>query len=134
MVPHCPRTQGVWDEAIKAEGEDAGGTPAAVKCGGVTRQPKADHLLSPYELADRATEVRLRARGRATKALVSGIALVDAALKVERDPMRARATELAKAKRATARGKAKAAKKASPSPRPNSNPARDGPHTGIRLL
>ena len=62
----------------------------------------------------------------ATKVLVSGFALVDAALKAERDPIRAQATELVKAKSATrtARGKAKAAKKASPSPRPN--PAGDG--------
>ena len=48
-----------------------------------------------------------RLRARATKALVTGIALVDAALKVETDPIRARATELVKAK---------------------------GAHTGIRLL
>ena len=86
------------------------------------RQSQVDHLLSWDGLADRVTEVRLRAR--ATKALVSGFALVDAALKVERDPIRARATELVKAKSAKARGKAKAAKKASPSPRPN--PAGDG--------
>ena len=66
----------------------------------------------------------MRLRARATEALVSGIALVDAALKVERDPIRGRATELAKAKGATAPGKAKAAKKASPSPRPH--PAGDG--------
>ena len=87
------------------------------KWGGMTRQSQVDHLLSSDELADRVTEVRLRAR--ATKALVSGFALVDDALKVERDPIRARATELVKAKSAKARGKAKAAKKASPSPRPH---------------
>ena len=117
VVLHCPRTQGVWDEAIKVAGEDAEGGPVAVKWGGVARQSQVGHFLSSNELADRATEVRLRAR--ATKALVSGIALVDAALKVERDPIRVRATELVKAKGATARGKAKAAKKASPSPRPH---------------
>ena len=85
----------------------------AGKWGGMARQPQVGHLPSSNELADRATEVRLRAR--ATKALVTGIALVDAALEVARDPIRARAPELAKAKGATARGKAKAANKASPS-------------------
>ena len=80
--------------------------------------PTVDHLLSSNELADRATEVRLRAR--ATNALVSGMALADAALKVERDPMRVQATALVKAKSATARKKAEAAKKATPSPRPRS--------------
>ena len=89
----------------------------------MARQPQVGHLLGSDELSDRVTEVRLRAR--ATKALVSGFALVDAALKVERDPIRARATELAKAKSATARGKAKAAKKASPSPRAHVHPAGD---------
>ena len=122
VVLHCPRTQGVWDEAIKVAGEDVEGAHVAGKWGGMTRQSQVDHLLSPNELADRVTEVRLRAR--VTKASVSGIALVDAALKVERDPIRVRATELVKAKGATARGNAKAAKTASPSPR--LHPAGDG--------
>ena len=116
VVLHCPQTQGVWDEAIKVAGEDVQGTPVGAKWGGMTRQSQVDHLLSSEELGDRATEVCLRAR--ATKALVTGFALVDASLKVDRDPIRARATELVKAKSAKARGKAKAAKEASPSPRP----------------
>ena len=82
----------------------------------MARQSQMGHLLSSNGLADSATEVRLRAQ--ATKAVVpvsrsgAGIALVDAALKVERDPARGRATDLAKAKCATARGKA--AKKTPP--------------------
>ena len=75
-----------------------------------------DHLLSSNGLADRATEVCLRAR--ATKAIVSGMALADAALKAERDPVRVQATTFVEAKGAAARGKAKAAKQATPSPRP----------------
>ena len=53
-----PRARGVWDEAIRVAGEDAAGTPAAVKWAGMTRQSRVDHLLSSEsnELADRATE------------------------------------------------------------------------------
>ena len=63
VVLHCPRTQRVWDEAIKvAGGRMPRGPPVAGKWGGMTRQPQVDHLLSSNELADRVTEVRLRAR------------------------------------------------------------------------
>ena len=75
----------------------------------MARQSRVDHLLSSNGLADRATGVCLRAQ--ATKAIVSGMALADAALEVERGPIRVQATTLVKAKGATARGKAKAAKR-----------------------
>ena len=88
---HCLRTWGVWDEAIRVAGED----DAPVKWAGMTRQSRLDHLLSSNGLAGRAIEVRLRAR--ATKALVSGMALADAALKVESDPIRVKATTLVEA-------------------------------------
>ena len=84
VVLHCPQTQGVWDEAIQVAGEDAKGTLMVVKWVGMTCQSQVDHLLSPNELADRVTKVCLRAQATCTKALVLGMALVDAALKVER--------------------------------------------------
>ena len=58
---------------------------------------------------------RLKLQCTKAPALVSGMALADAALKAERDPIRAQATTLVEAKGATARGKAKAAKRATPS-------------------
>ena len=51
VVLHCPRTQGVWDEAIKVAGEDVEGTPVAGKWGGMARKSQVDHLLSSNELA-----------------------------------------------------------------------------------
>ena len=86
---HCPRTRGIWDKALQVAGEDAAGTSTAMRWAGMTRQSRIDHVLSSNELADRATEVFLRAR--ATNALVSGLALADAALKVEKDPIRVQA-------------------------------------------
>ena len=60
-------------------------------------------------MADTPTEVILR--GAATHALVSGLAFVDAKLKVDREPTRAMAAEVVKrrnCKHADARAKAKA--------------------------
>ena len=120
----APEPKGSGMEPSRWQGGDAEGTPAAAKWAGMDRKPQAGHFLSSNELAERATDVRLRAR--ATKALVAAIALVGAALTAERGPVRALEAAFAKAKNATARGDAKAAKKASPSPCGRAAPAAFG--------
>ena len=72
------------------------------------------HLQGSRELADTPTEVILM--GAATHALVSGLAFVDAKLKVDREPIRAMAAEAVKHKRVDERAKAKAARQGGPSP------------------
>ena len=67
-------------------------------------------------MADMPTEVALM--GAATNALViiSGLSIIDAQLKADREPIRATAAEAARCKRAGARAKAKAAQRGGPSP------------------
>ena len=60
----------------------------------MSRESRIGHLLGSRELADMPTEVILR--GAATHALVSGLSCVDAQLKVDREPIRAMATEAVK--------------------------------------
>ena len=61
-------------------------------------------------MAGMPTEVILR--GAATHALVSGLAFVDAKLKVDLEPIRVMAAGAAKCKRAGARAQAEAAQQA----------------------
>ena len=79
----------------------------------MSRASRVGHLLGSKELADMPNEVILR--GAATHALASGMAFVDAKLKVDREPIRAMAAGAVKCKRAGARAKAKAAQQGGPS-------------------
>ena len=113
VLLHCPRTELVWDQAITLASAAMVGTPAEQRWG---RMSRIGHLLGSKELADMPTEVALR--GAATHALVSGLSCVDAKLKVDREPIRAMATDAAKCKRTGACAKAKAAQQGGPSPQP----------------
>ena len=72
----------------------------------MSRAGRVGPLLGSRELTDTPTAVILR--GAATRALVSGLAFVDA------KPIRAMAAEAVKRKRADARAKAKAAQQGDP--------------------
>ena len=76
----------------------------------MSRAGRAGHLLGSRlrELADTPTEVILRGAATHARALVSGLAFVDAKLKADREPIRAMAAEAVKLKRADARAKSKA--------------------------
>ena len=121
VLLHCPRTEGVWDQAIEVAGAAVVGTLAEQRWGGMSRASRIGHLLGSRELTDTPTEVILR--GAATQALVTGLAFVDAKLKVDREPIRAMAAEVVqsvqvvvKRKRADARAKAKATQQVGPPP------------------
>ena len=94
---HCPMPEKVCDHAITLASAAVVGTPAEQRWGGMSRVSRVGHLLGSRELADMTTEVILR--GAATHALVSGLAFVDAKPKVDREPIRAMATEAVKCKR-----------------------------------
>ena len=115
VLLHCPRTELVWDHAIKLAADAVRTTPAERRWTGMTRECQIGHLLGTKELVDLPTEVALR--GEATRALVSGLGAVDAQLKVDREPIRTMAAEAVKCKRAEARPKAKEAQQGAPSPK-----------------
>ena len=114
VLLHCPRTELVWDHAIKLAADAVRTTPAERRWTGMTRECQIGHLLGTKELVDLPTEVALR--GEATRALVSGLGAVDAQLKVDREPIRTMAAAAVKCKRAVSRAKAKGTKQGAPSP------------------